>query len=210
MIISHKHKFIFLHCKKTGGTSVDISLSRYCDKNDIITPFRKEDENIREKFGVYAQNYKIGNNSLHGHIPSRELKSIIGEDIWNSYYKFCFDRNPWDKVVSMYYFQLGRSRNYFTFDQYMDSGRYRTAYNYPIYTLNSAPVVDYLGKYETLESDLKTICKNIGLQFDGWLPNAKGEFRKNRQHYSTHYNEHQKEIIENYFKKEINLLGYKY
>jgi hypothetical protein len=38
MIVSHKYKFIFLKTKKTAGTSIEISLSRYCDEDDIITP----------------------------------------------------------------------------------------------------------------------------------------------------------------------------
>ena len=27
---------------------------------------------------------------------------FVGDDIWNSYYKFCFERNSWAKVVSYY------------------------------------------------------------------------------------------------------------
>ncbi len=57
MIISHKYKFIFLKTKKTAGTSIEISLSRYCGDKDIITPIMFEDEKIRADLGKYPQNY---------------------------------------------------------------------------------------------------------------------------------------------------------
>ena len=36
MIISHKHKFIFIKTKKTTGTSVEIFLSNICGLDDIV------------------------------------------------------------------------------------------------------------------------------------------------------------------------------
>ncbi|MCF6409084.1 sulfotransferase family 2 domain-containing protein [Pseudalkalibacillus salsuginis] len=209
MIISHKYKFIFLKTKKTAGTSIEISLSRYCGDKDIITPIMFEDEKIRADLGKYPQNYQIGQINFYNHDSANKIKSLIGEDIWDSYYKFCFDRNPWDKVISLYYF-LVKDPKKESFDEFLERKGYKYAYNFPIYTINNKSVVDYLGKYENLESDLKSICNKISLPFDGWLPNAKGNFRKNHQHYSTQYNKHQREVIHNFFKKEIELLNYKF
>ncbi|MCA1061085.1 sulfotransferase family 2 domain-containing protein [Rossellomorea aquimaris] len=208
MIISHKYKFIFLKTKKTAGTSVEISLSRYCGDSDIITPISPDDEKIRAKLGKYPQNYNIGSTKFYNHIPANKIKSLIGDDIWSTYYKFCFDRNPWDKVISLYYYSGNSEKQ--SFEKYLEQEKYKGAYNFPIYTLNHQPAVDYLGKYESLESDLKSICDHIGLPFDGWLPKAKGDFRKNRQSYRTQYNENQTRIIKQFFQKEIDLLGYKF
>lgn len=36
MIISHKHKFIFLHVRKTGGSSISVFLSQYLGDKDIL------------------------------------------------------------------------------------------------------------------------------------------------------------------------------
>lgn len=48
MIISHKHKFIFIKTKKTAGTSIEIALSSICDADDIITRISSEDEKTRK------------------------------------------------------------------------------------------------------------------------------------------------------------------
>ena len=35
MIISHKHKFIFLHSRKCAGSSMEVALNKYLGPNDI-------------------------------------------------------------------------------------------------------------------------------------------------------------------------------
>ena len=36
MIISYKHKFIFIHCRRVAGTSIETLLSRFLGHNDIL------------------------------------------------------------------------------------------------------------------------------------------------------------------------------
>ena len=57
VLVSHRYKFIFIKTVKTAGTSIEISLSRFCGKDDVIVPFHKEDENIRKSLKVFPQNY---------------------------------------------------------------------------------------------------------------------------------------------------------
>ncbi|WP_293059378.1 sulfotransferase family 2 domain-containing protein [Okeania sp. SIO2B3] len=122
MIISHKYKFIFLKTKKTGGTSIEISLSRYCGENDIITPISIEDEAIRKLLGKKPQNYNMiesgEEKKYYNHIPAEEVKNQIGNSVWKSYYKFCFERNPFEQAISMYFFQT-KSRSMENFDNWL-------------------------------------------------------------------------------------------
>ena len=42
MIISHKHKFIFIHINKCGGSSVTRALMPYLGPNDLVLGGVKE------------------------------------------------------------------------------------------------------------------------------------------------------------------------
>src|SRR5262245_62801539 len=57
MIVSHKHKFIFIKTKKTAGTAIEAALSELCGPEDVITPYREESEPARK--GLSPQNYRI-------------------------------------------------------------------------------------------------------------------------------------------------------
>jgi hypothetical protein len=224
MIISHEHRFIFLKTRKTAGTSVEIALSRSCGPRDVLTPISKEDEPLRAGEGVVARNYLappwdyrprdvvrllLGRKKLRywNHVPGVHVRREVGERIWNSYYKFCFERNPWDKTVSMYFWdqQFPRWKG-MPFSTYVKTQRRH--YNFPIYTDGDRPIVDFVGKFETLEADLAHVCATVGLSVDGKLPRAKGGFRSDKRHYSTHYTDDDAEVIRAAFAKEIALVGY--
>src|SRR4030095_6484076 len=38
MILSHKHRFIFIKTAKTAGTSIEVFLSKHCGPDDVVTP----------------------------------------------------------------------------------------------------------------------------------------------------------------------------
>ena len=61
MIISHRHRFIFLKTIKTAGTSIEIALSKHCGPKDTITAFlTSEDEEIRRNLGYRGpQNFVL-------------------------------------------------------------------------------------------------------------------------------------------------------
>ena len=47
-------------------------------------------------------------DSYYNHISADEIRSIVGARVWKMYFKFCFERNPWDRVLSFYFWQTRR------------------------------------------------------------------------------------------------------
>jgi len=100
MIISHRHKFIYLKARKVAGTSVEVALAQHCGEGDIVTPIGafnpKWDEDRYDHPGTRWRGY----DRHSGLIPVRRR---IGRELWHDYFKFAVIRNPWDLVVSQYH-----------------------------------------------------------------------------------------------------------
>lgn len=54
MILSHKHKFIFIKTVKTAGTSIEVDLNQIFGRTDIATPISPHIEEHK------PQNFKRG------------------------------------------------------------------------------------------------------------------------------------------------------
>jgi hypothetical protein len=225
MILSHKHRFIFLKTKKTAGTSLELALCQICGPGDIITPIMEADERIRK--GLGPQNwrrhswfrsprslwkrrwFKVGpaDYGYYGHMTAKEIASFIGPEIWNSYFKFAFDRNPWDRQVSHYHFRYRRSARPPSFAEFLDRDRRARLYNYEIYSLDGSPAVDFLGRFENLTADLANVLQTLGIDQEIELPRAKSSFRPARP-YRDYYDDRTSALVADWYQSEIKLLGY--
>lgn len=223
MIISHKYKFIFIKTRKTAGTSIEVFLSQFCGKNDVLTPIYPHvephiarnyrgiynifDEGTLSIKQIYAKLYE--RNKFYNHIPASLVKKRVSKKIWNNYFKFCVDRNPWDKTISQYHNMNHTQGGKLSFEEYINNRRF--PYNYPLYTEGDVVIVDQILKYETLMDDLSSVFSKLGIPFSGTLGvKAKSEYRKDKTPYQQVYTEEQRKIVEEFFKKEIDLNNYSF
>jgi Sulfotransferase family len=228
MIISHKHKFIFLKTKKTAGTSIELALTKLCGDDDIITPLTKIDEN-RRAGERGAQNWKLhgwwGSSrplwkrrlfkftaqdyGFYNHMPAEAAKALLDNDqAWRGYFKFAFDRNPWDRQVSFYLHRYRREDTPPPFTEFVHNDRRARINNYEIYSIGGDVAVDFIGRYENLESDLRHALSQIGVTFDDELPRAKTTFRKDKRPYREFYDVDTRDIVGEWYAREIKLLDY--
>jgi hypothetical protein len=230
MIISHEHRFIFLKTRKTAGTSVELALSHLCGPDDIITPMSPNDEPLRAD-GRGAQNWRVhgwwqskrplfqrywwranaGDYGFYNHIPAKEARELLNdEQVWRSYFKFTFERNPWDRQVSAYHFRYRRTDNPPAFSSYLHRKRRAWINNYEIYSIDGDPCVDFVGKFESLDADFRKALKEIGVACERELPRAKGNYRRSQKHYRDYYDDETRAIVNDWYAPEIRLLAYEF
>ncbi len=227
MIVSHKHKFIFIKTEKTAGTSLEIALSRICGQDDIITPISKADETLRwEMGGLSPRNYNIPFHkysrrdwfdfflkkkriSFYNHVGSEFIKDHLDSHAWNSYYKFCFERNPWDKVVS-FYFWRNKTEPRKPISDFVQREEANILRGFSLYTIRSQMAVDHVYHYENLEESIVHIAEKLGLKAELQLPRAKSGFRSSRQSYRDLLSDADRRKIAVVYAREIALFNYEW
>ena len=230
MIISHEHKFIFLKTKKTAGTAIEAALSELCGPSDVITPYREESETDRK--GLGPQNYRIEHPlkpkrplwrkllgrperyyhhsvGFYEHMPASRVRDYVGEDVWRSYFKFAFDRNPWDRQVSWYLYKTKSKSIRPSFERFMQDRRRAFVTNYAIYTIDGALAVDFVGRYEDLQDelakalDLASVGRHLKVPRTNVTPD-----KDQARDYRSYYSDATRERVAEWYAPEIALLHY--
>jgi hypothetical protein len=221
LIVSHKHKFIFLKTHKTGGTSLQIALSSHCGAEDIISRLHPDDtKDLIRANGKGEQNttvpFKYYNKRdwfqfiLRGrkqhyseHIGVNYLKRWIEKDVWDTYYKFCFERNPFEKVLSYYYWRARGSN--ITLEEFMAENLPQLS-DMEIYTNKGTVIVDDIFQYENIDYAISQLENRFGFSIPIKSIKAKTGYRKDRKPYNEVFTNKQLTKIATAFKFEINNL----
>ncbi|MEO1350277.1 MAG: sulfotransferase family 2 domain-containing protein [Cyanobacteria bacterium J06635_15] len=228
MIICHKYKFIFLKTRKTAGTSIEIGLSHHCERKDVLAPLVPKDEKIRHAHtGLGKQNYIPSIRNYHfyawlkllktrsriqyvNHTTAQDVRATIPQSVWNNYFKFCFERNPWDKAVSWYYWKtagLSEPPSLCNFLQREDSNKIS---NFGIYSILGEIAVDYIARFEDLDYELEKVSKILGLPSALNIPKTKYNNRPKNLNYKQILSKESQSMIEEICHREIGLLNYQY
>lgn len=227
MIVSHRHKFIFLKTYKTAGSSMEVLLSRYCGPDDIVTPLMPQDEELRPDHG--PRNYKWpwwkwplrgkikslkgGNPGVrwtgyYAHMPARPMRRYLGADIWSRYFKFSIERNPWDRQVSIYFWRTRELAERPSFEDYMRSRDNRVRLrNFDIYSLNGRIATDDMILFHDMRSGLERIFGRLGLEMPDDIPGAKTGVRTERD-YRKYYNDETRQMVADWYRREIDAFGF--
>jgi len=230
MIVNHARKFIFLKTRKTAGTSIEVALSPHCGAGDIVTPISPKDEALRgpengprNHRGVFnplpelsvpgtdiprTLRDAVRGRKYFNHMTASQAQNRLPSEVWESYFKFCFVRNPWDRTVSLFHWENRGKETPRTWEEFLNWGEFRP--DFGLYTIDGELAVDYVGRFEDLEAGLAHALDHVGLGTDTQLPRAKSGHRQDARSYREYYTPAQRDLISRVFAPEIELFGYEF
>lgn len=155
------------------------------------------------------------------HLTAREVIAKIGQDRWNSAFKFTLVRNPWDRVVSHYEYRRKKNKTEIasrgvTFSDWvkMTYGENRNTfyYNNPksfqpqvewLKDDGGKIAIDFVGKFESINEDFNHVKHVIGLAAE--LPHLNASPRTG---YQPYYDDETRIIVARWFHEDIEAFQY--
>ena len=215
-MISHSLKFIFIHIPKTSGNSLTLFLKDYLNNKVIsVINFLGLNEGVKvmdeykfrdikhKKLEYYYSTYK---NKV------RNNKKIEIRD----YYKFTIVRNPYDRILSYYFYFRGKtSKNFDTknfskkdFLHFINKDKfYQPQYAY-ILKNNKIDHGVHIIHYENLINELNNIEIFNMLDFNN-LPKKNVSINSKKTHIDDLLDDELKNIIYEKYKLDFLIFNYK-
>lgn len=227
---------IFLKARKVGGTSFEIGLSRFATRSSIITPITKEDEDTRRALGFRGpQNYKYNlwelswreatqalrarerPNKFYNHISARNAKHLLGTNIWEKYTKVSIVRNPFDYVVSSFFWSAAgrRASNVaLEFEPWVISRPNLLNVNDDQYKIDGKNIIDFMIRYDNLDHDLRSleiaVPQLLGFSDLFKMIRAKGKYRPKSATMEAMFSSapHAYDLVKKAYAEEIEEYGF--
>lgn len=220
VVISHEYKCVYIHIPKTAGTSVMSKLKGSTEikrgeqdhrsLRDLIDSQPLEWRDFRNKEKLKTKTIRRLKDYMRGY-------EFVPREVINSYYKFAFVRNPWDRVYSWYgnimrdpmHQKKLRISTYCSFTEFvsnhLDQFALKSQMEWVI-GYDGKIGLDFIGKFESLQRDFREVCDEIGLN-DYALPELVVGKKKN---YSENYDAKSIQIVAKQYAEEIKFFGYQF
>ncbi len=219
MLISHRYKYIYLKTVKTAGTSVEIYFERFCVDPAASYKERHFREPAISKLGVVGyRGPNINGQTWYNHMPAKRVSELLGQELWSKYFKFCVVRNPFDKVVSWFWFQLedpdrkelGRAPFPIVRKAFVSWARNA---HFPrdrrVFMIDGEPVADCFIRYETLAQGMRKVCRKLKLPWEpARLGKYKTDFRVRNEPFSMYYDARTESAVRQTYDWELEYFGY--
>lgn len=215
MLISHRKKFIYTKTAKTAGTTVESYFEKYCmPEGDWKFAHGREHESI-SKAGIIGYRGGKANkegNEWYNHMPANQIRDKIGVATWDEYFKFCVVRNPYDKLISAFFFfnrdNIRDDDVIHSFRSWLKGKINKRITDRNKYVIDEEICVDYFIRYEDLENGIKHICSVINVPFEKEnIRNLKSGLRK-KVLIRDFYDEQTIQIVKRIYGFELETFNY--
>ena len=206
-MINHKYEFIFVRVAKTASTSM---LSPLFNDTKHQNPKGHILSQIAKRHFIDVSEY--WNDDPH-HYPLEIIKKVVSAEIYDSYYKFGFVRNPWARAISAYKYAVKWHQSRDSYNQYPEFATFKRwilSIKRPFHKYGEQYAYvkgcDFIGKLENIQRDFDIVCDKIGIPRQQ-LPHKN---KTNHKHYTEYYDDETKEIVAEKYAKDIEYFGYEF
>ena len=192
MIISKGRRYIFVHIPKTGGTAMALALEARAKADDILIGDTPKAVKRRSR----VKNVKTAGR-LWKHSTLADAEGVITRADMADLFTFTLVRNPWDRMVSYYYWlqtqtfshpavTLAKSTTFTGFINTRQTATVLSAHPYSSYMTDGAGKVhaDLYVRLEHLAEDMEPLAKHLGFNLDMPIANQSARPRDWRGYYS--------------------------
>jgi len=168
--------------------------------------------------GAIAQGHKKHYEKLLGPKPQHASAEAVRRaipDLWHRGHKFAVVRNPWDRMVSDYYWMTKNRSPRPKFGDWLSAlasseNKRRFHSNIDQYAIDDELVLNQYLRFENLQRDLEVCLSQIGLTpTSGLLPNLKSGLRPAGP-YRDYYDRSRRAVVAELFAAEIESFGYSF
>jgi hypothetical protein len=209
MLISFEHQFLFVHNAKTAGCSVKKALAPYAHNGGRVWVNR-----WLRRVGIKVNHFGPPRwKRFRQHDSAATARRCLPPEMFDGFFKFAFVRNPWDWLVSYhnYVCQQPRHRHFRRFNGpdgfsvflHWMAQRDNGFQTHLLTDRDGRVLVDFLGRYESLENDFAWICRRLGVE-------AELTHRNKSRHddYRRYYDDASRDFVADRWQRDIELFGY--
>ena len=209
MLLSLEKKFLFVHVAKAAGSSIRTTLDPYC-----VQPQQSWVNRFLDRIGIHVNHVgPFPRQWFRTHDTARTAQFWLPRHVFDGVFKFAFVRNPWDRMVSMYSYILlntdhhrhGAVSQLEGFEDFLKT-EFRRRVPLQLDSVSDRRgnvIVDFIGRFETLEADMAEVCRRIGIEYRLVHRN-----RAPHEPYQKSYNHRTRKLVADYFARDIEYFGY--
>ncbi len=214
--INHDLKAIFIHVHKTGGSYIASVLKQYYG---FETYYLKRPDHdtfcLNKRKNPHQKNYE---NRVHGVYvyyktsPHLNAKMNMTPQKWESYYKFTFIRNPYDRMISGW----NHMNKKIPFSQYVTMKNIVSDMEYIHVFMSQAKhitnergqiAVQFIGHFERLEEDLDKVLDHLKVYYRIHNPYQRVNSHAHA-HYSAYYDPTTLQIVNQLIQDDLKHFDY--
>lgn len=206
MIISFARKFIFAAIPKTGTHAVRQALRANLAPEDI------------EQVGLFVERkFPIPELAAlgHGHLTLQEVRPHLPPEQFDSFFKFAFVRNPFDRFISYCAFMTRvrgelETKPHQVMRFYIDKPQWQHVLFQPqhhfVCDAAGSLLTDYIGRVEEMQQSYDHIADRIG------VPTAKLQKinATKRRDYRSYYTPELVDEVAKLYARDLELFGYEF